>query len=622
MKKDAESLSEVHQSIDTGKRTGWKRILSFIGPAYLVSVGYMDPGNWATDLAGGSKFGYQLIWILLMSNLIALLLQSLSARLGIVRGLDLAQASRNSYPKWVNIPLFTLAQTAIVACDLAEIIGMAIGLQLLFKLPLIWGISLTIFDTFLLLFLMNKGMRKMEAFIVSMVFIVGISFLVEMFIVEPSLKEIAAGFKPGVLSGQALYIAIGIIGATVMPHNLYLHSSLVQTRKFERDNKGIKEAIKFNFIDTAVALNLAFFVNAAILILAAAAFYTNGLHEVAEIKDAHRLLEHIFGGIAPALFAIALIAAGQSSTVTGTLAGQIIMEGHLNLRIEPWLRRLITRLLAIIPAFFTILYFGDDALSGLLILSQVVLSLQLGFAVIPLIHFTSNKKEMKEFAIKLWVKILAWLSALVIVILNVKLVVEEIINWADHSTNGWYLYVLVIPVAVLIGLLLLYIFIYPLFNSRNTIKNNIPHGQALDIDQVDKIKYLRIGITVDFSKNDRNTIRHALIQGGKEATYDLIHVVETAVARYHGQLALDHETQSDADNLKKYCDNLAELGYIANPYIGFGSTAKSIAEISKKNGLELLVMGAHGHKGLKDLIFGTTVDSVRHKVSIPVFIVK
>lgn len=619
--KNSESLSEVHQSVDTGKRTGWRRLLSFIGPAYLVSVGYMDPGNWATDLAGGSKFGYQLIWILLMSNLIALLLQSLSARLGIVRGLDLAQASRNAYPKWVNIPLFGLAQTAIVACDLAEIIGMAIGLNLLFGLPLIWGISITIFDTVLLLFLMNKGMRKMEVFIVSMVFIVGISFLVEMFIVEPSLKEIVKGLQPSVLSGDALYIAIGIIGATVMPHNLYLHSSLVQTRKFERDDKGIREAIKFNFIDTAVALNLAFFVNAAILILAAAAFFKNGLHEVAEIQDAYKLLGHIFGGVAPTLFALALIAAGQSSTITGTLAGQIVMEGHLNLRIQPWLRRLITRLLAIIPAFFTILYFGDDALSGLLILSQVVLSLQLGFAVIPLIHFTSNKKEMKGFAIKLWVKILAWISAGVIVVLNIKLVTEEIANWGKTS-GGWYIYALIIPVAILIALLLLYIFIYPLFKTKEKISNNVPHGNALDIENVDKIHYTKIGITVDFSKNDLNTIKHALIQGGKKADYHLIHIVETAAARYHGKATMDHETMSDSENLEKYRLNLLELGYHASPHIGFGGAAKAIAEITKNNGLELLVMGAHGHKGLKDLIFGTTVESVRHKVTIPVLVVR
>lgn len=615
-----QSLSEVHNSVVTDKRKGWRRILAFIGPAYLVSVGYMDPGNWATDIAGGSKFGYQLIWVLLMSNLIALLLQSLSARLGIVRGLDLAQASRNAYPKWVNFPLFILAQTAIIACDLAEIIGMAIGLNLLFGLPLIWGISITIFDTVLLLFLLNKGMRKMEAFIVSMVFIVGLSFLVEMFIVEPSLKSIVKGLEPSLLSGEALYIAIGIIGATVMPHNLYLHSSLVQTRKFERDHKGIKEAIKFNFIDTAVALNLAFFVNAAILILAAAAFFKNGFHEVAEIQDAHRLLTNIFGNVAPALFAIALIAAGQSSTVTGTLAGQIIMEGHLNLRIQPWLRRLITRLLAIIPAFFTILYFGEDALGGLLILSQVVLSLQLGFAIIPLIHLNSDKKEMKDFTIKTWVKVLAWMSAVAIVSLNIKLVIEEITGWIA-TADGWYIYVIVIPLAILIGLLLVYIFFYPLLSKKQRI-GNVPHGDALAIGNVEKINYTKIGITVDFSENDRKTIRHALIQGGKDAHYYLIHVVETAVARYHGKTAMDHETQSDIDNLKKYEQNLADLGYHATPHIGFGGTAKAIAEISNSNQLELLVMGAHGHKGLKDLIFGTTVDSVRHKVDIPVLIVR
>jgi manganese transport protein len=619
-KRDGESLAEVHQSVETNKRTGWRRILSFIGPAYLVSVGYMDPGNWATDLAGGSQFGYQLIWVLLMSNLIALLLQSLSSRLGIVRGLDLAQASKNTYPKWVNIPLFVLAQTAIIACDLAEIIGMAIGLQLLFDLPLLYGISITILDTFVLLFLMNKGMRKMEAFIVSMVFIVGISFLVEMFIVEPSLIEIAKGFEPSVLSGEALYIAIGIIGATVMPHNLYLHSSLVQTRKFERDSKGIKEALKFNFIDTAVALNLAFFVNAAILILAAAAFYKNGLHEVAEIQDAHKLLGNIFGNVAPTLFAVALIAAGQSSTVTGTLAGQIIMEGHLNLRIQPWLRRLLTRLLAIIPAFFTILYFGEDALGGLLILSQVVLSLQLGFAVIPLIHITSDKKQMKEFALKNWVKILAWTSALVIVLLNVKLVIEEISTWAQ-SASSLLIYGLVVPVAVMIGALLIFVFVYPLIKDQR-VGSNVPHGNALEIGPIEQLAYKRIGISVDFSKNDLQTIRHGLVQGGKEAEYFIIHIVETAVANYHGTSAMDHETKKDAVNLDAYCINLQNLGYHATPCIGFGKPAKSISDLTRKNNLDLLVMGAHGHKGVKDLILGTTVNAVRHQVSIPVLIVR
>jgi manganese transport protein len=620
MKQERQSLAEVHDSVPVQEKKGWRKILAFLGPAYLVSVGYMDPGNWATDLAGGSKFGYQLIWVLLMSNLIALLLQSLSARLGIVRGLDLAQATKNSYPKWVNLPLFILAQTAIVACDLAEIIGMAIGLNLLFGLPLVWGILITVFDTVLLLFLLDKGMRKMEVFIVSMVFIVGISFLAQMFIVQPDAVEVLKGLEPSALSGEALYIAIGIIGATVMPHNLYLHSSLVQTRKFNRDSQGIKEAIRYNFVDTAVALNLAFFVNAAILILAAAAFYKNGFHEVAEIQDAHQLLSNIFGSVAPTLFAIALIAAGQSSTVTGTLAGQIVMEGHLNLRIQAWLRRLITRMLAIIPALFTIIYFGEQGLGKLLILSQVVLSLQLGFAVIPLIHFNSNKREMKEFTIKLWVKILAWLSAGAILILNIKLVFEELSTWLSQSGN-WAIYALVLPTTLFILYLLIFIVIYPIVHQRHG-EDNLPHGEALSIKNIELVNFNKIGITIDFSDKDTRSIQHALLQGGKTARYVLIHVVETAAASYHGSKVLDYETQSDTENLNKYKENLAQLGYQSEIHIGFGKTAKAIAKISQEHHLEMLVMASHGHKGFKDLIFGTTVDSVRHKVDIPVLIVR
>ena len=618
-----DSLSEVHSSINTGGKTGWRKLFAFIGPAYLVSVGYMDPGNWATDIAGGSQFGYTLIWVLLMSNLMALLLQSLSARLGIVQGLDLAQASRNTYPAYINYPLYFLAQIAIVACDLAEIIGMAIGLNLLFGLPLIWGISITILDTFLLLFLMNKGMRMMEVFIVSMVFIVGISFITEMLIVKPLLGEVISGFKPSILTGNALYIAIGIIGATVMPHNLYLHSSLVQTRKIERTPKGIRESLKYNFIDTTIALNLAFFVNAAILILAATAFYKNGLFEVAEIQDAYKLLDHIFGSVAPTLFAIALIASGQSSTITGTLAGQIVMEGHLKLRIQPWIRRLLTRMMAIIPAFYTILHFGEDALGGLLVLSQVVLSLQLGFAVIPLIHFNSDKSKMKEYAIKNWVKILAWLTALIIVSLNVQLVIEEIGAWIKDTTiNVWWIYLLVIPVIVMIFALLIYVFIMPFFKKSELHSSNVPHGEALEIGEIQPIQYHKVGISVDFSKNDRNTLRHALIQGGKDAEYHLIHIVETAGARFHGEKVLDHETQSDTDNLQKYKLNLEELGYKITIAIGYGTAAKAISAIVKERELDLLVMGAHGHSGISDLIFGTTVEKVRHNVQIPVLITK
>lgn len=617
-----ESLGEVHSSIHTSNKKGIKKLLAYLGPAYLVSVGYMDPGNWATDIAGGSQFGYKLIWVLLMSNLIALLLQSLSARLGIVKGLDLAQASRIMYAKWANFPLFILAQIAIIACDLAEIIGMAIGLQLLFGLPLIWGISITILDTVLLLFLMNKGMRSMEGFIVSMVFIVGLSFLTEMFIVQPEVTDVLTGLVPSGLSHEALYIAIGIIGATVMPHNLYLHSSLVQTRKIERSSAGIRESLKFNFLDTTIALNLAFLVNASILILAATAFYKNGYHGVAEIQDAHQLLNNIFGSLAPALFAIALIAAGQSSTVTGTLAGQIIMEGHINLRIAPWLRRLLTRLLAIIPAFCAIIYFGDRALGDLLVLSQVVLSLQLGFAVIPLIHFTSDKNRMGEFAIKPWVKVLAWLSAGVIIVLNIQLVFEQISGWLRASDHDWWVYVLVFPAVLAILFLLLYVMLHPLFRKQRTEDFNSIIGEVKAIENPEVLNYKRVGIPVEFSEKDLITIKHALLQGGTGATYYLIHIVNSAAATYHGEKVLDMETQSDARNLEKYRQNILELGYRAEMLIAFGDTARGISKLAKEQELDLLVMAAHGHKGLKDIVFGSTLDTVRHRVKIPVLIVR
>jgi manganese transport protein len=617
----SESLSEVHSTVRTDKK-GWRKILAFLGPAYLVSVGYMDPGNWATDIAGGSEFGYKLIWVLLMSNLIAVLLQSLSARLGIVRGMDLAQASKNAYPKWANIPLYIVAEIAIAACDLAEIVGMAIGLNLLFGLPLIWGISLTALDTILLLFMLNKGMRTMEVFIVSLVFIIGVSFLVEMFIVSPVYSDVMQGFIPSKLKGDALYIAIGIIGATVMPHNLYLHSSLVQTRRFDRTVAGMKNAIKLNLFDTTIALNLAFFVNAAILVLAAAAFYVNGYYNVAEIQDASELLHNLFGNAAPTFFAIALIAAGQSSTITGTLAGQIVMEGHLNLRIQPWLRRLITRLLAIVPALFTIIYFGNEALGSLLILSQVVLSLQLGFAVIPLIHFNSDKKTMKEFTIKTWVKVLAWISASIIVYLNIHLVYDEIQGWIESA--GEYkilIYTIVIPVALACIALLGYIFIHPFLTSATGQKTQLPHGQAVDFAEIGSITYKHIAMAVDFSGHDQQIIKSAINQGGKSAKYTFIHVVESAAARYLGKNTMDYETHLDQDSLVKYQNKLQDLGYKVDIQIGFGRASSEITKIVSGRDIDLLVMGEHGHKGIKDLVFGTTVNSVRHSVKIPILIV-
>lgn len=618
------SLEEVHGSIDTGTKKGfWKKLFAFIGPAYLVSVGYMDPGNWATDIAGGSQFGYKLLWVLLMSNLMALLLQSLSARLGLVRGLDLAQASRVTYHPVINFINWILAEIAIAACDLAEVIGMAIGLQLLFGLPLLVGVSITVADTLLILVLQRYGMRKMEAFILALVATIGFAFILELIFAKPDGIELAKGFIPSSLNANALYIAIGIIGATVMPHNLYLHSSLVQTRKFERTSKGIWEAIKFNFIDTAVALNLALFVNAAILILAAAAFFTTGHNEVSEIQDAHRLLNDILGTkFAPILFAVALIASGQSSTLTGTLSGQIVMEGYLNLRIQPWLRRLITRLIAIIPAFITIYFFGESSTGQLLILSQVILSMQLGFAVIPLIHLTSNKKQMGEFAIKLWVKIAAWVIAAIIVSLNVKLVAETVAEWISNSENSLLLYITVVPLVVGAGLLLLYITFGPLIKITMQKESTVPDGEPYKLKIAAGKKYRRIAVTVDFSHSDSKAISHAIAQGGKETEYLLIHIVETAGARLMDSEIDDLETETDKTNLHKYKSDLESKGFKIDLKLGFGNPKRSIPEIVNAGDCDLLVMGSHGHRGLKDIILGTTLEAVRHRISIPLLIVK
>jgi manganese transport protein len=615
------SLTEVHSSVATEKK-GWRQTMAFLGPAYLISVGYMDPGNWATDIAGGSAFGYKLIWVLLMSNLIAILLQSLATRLGLVRGLDLAQASKNAYPAWANIPLYILAEIAIAACDLAEIVGMAIGLNLLFGLPLIWGVSITALDTILLLFLLHKGMRVLEAFVVTLVMIIGISFWVEMFIVAPVYGDVVKGFIPSSLHGNSLYIAIGIIGATVMPHNLYLHSSLVQTRRFDRSKEGIKKAIRFNLLDTTIALNIAFFVNAAILVLAAAAFYVHGYFHIAEIQDASVLLKKLFGKTAPIFFAIALIAAGQSSTITGTLAGQIVMEGYLNIRIRPWIRRLITRLIAIIPALFTIIYFGSDGLGRLLVLSQVVLSLQLGFAVIPLIHFTSDSKYMKDFTIKPWIKIVAWISASIIIYLNIQLVIEQINQWINQAESGrFWIYAVVIPIAIISGLLLFYILIHPFISRVQRERKQLPHGYAQQLLERASVTYKHIGIAIDFSGKDQKIIQNAMTMGGNTASYTLIHVVESAAARYLGINAQDQETELDKSNLDQYKNVLEKMDYKADSEIGFGNPATEMARIIKAKNIDLLVMGAHGHKGFKDLIYGSTVDALRHKVDIPVLVI-
>lgn len=420
------SLADSHRSVAIPEGASfWRRLFAFVGPGYLVAVGYMDPGNWATDIAGGSAFGYTLLSVVLLSNLMAMVLQALSARLGIVAGLDLAQACRAHFSRPVSFVLWVLCEIAIIACDLAEVLGTAIALKLLFGLPLVWGVCVTALDVFLILALQRYGFRRLEAFIVALLLIIAACFLFELVLAQPSMTGILGGLVPTtqiVTNPAMLYIAIGILGATVMPHNLYLHSAIVQTRAFDHDEAGKRDAVRMATIDGTVALGLAFFINAAILILAAATFHVAGRTDVADIDQAHALLSPMLGvGAASAVFAVALLASGQNSTVTGTLAGQIVMEGFLNLRMPVWARRLVTRLLAILPAVLVVGASGDAGATKLLVLSQVVLSLQLPFAVVPLVAFTGNARIMGALASPIWLRALAWAIAAVIIGLNATL---------------------------------------------------------------------------------------------------------------------------------------------------------------------------------------------------------
>ena len=428
----APSLAEVYRSVPLGGRSKWRKMLAFAGPGYLVAVGYMDPGNWATDLAGGSRFGYTLLSVILISNLMAVLLQGLACKLGIVTGRDLAQACRDHYSKPVVWALWVMCEIAIAACDLAEVIGSAIALNLLFGIPLPTGVAITALDVLLLLYLQNKGVRVLEALVITLVATVGVCFAFELVLARPDMAGVAKGFIPTldiITDREKLYIAIGILGATVMPHNLYLHSSIVQTRRYEENPEGRREAVRYAFVDSTIALSFALFINAAILIVAAASFHTTGNSAVAEIQDAYKLLTPLLGAGASTVFALALLASGQNSTLTGTLAGQIVMEGFLNIRIRPWLRRLITRLIAIIPAVIVAIIGGESGTAKLLILSQVILSLQLSFAVFPLVMFTSDKMKMGEFVNPLWIKVLAYLVATVIAALNVWLIFQTVRGW-------------------------------------------------------------------------------------------------------------------------------------------------------------------------------------------------
>ena len=429
----APSLAEVHRSVDVNKATWLRKLLAFAGPGYLVAVGYMDPGNWATDLAGGSRFGYTLLAVILMSNLMAVLLQGLSSKLGIVTGRDLAQACRDHYSPRVTFTLWVMCEIAIAACDLAEVIGSAIALKLLFNIPIEWGVLITALDVLIVLYLQNKGFRILEALVIALVAVVGGCFLFELIISRPDMAAVARGFIPTteiVTNPEMLYIAIGILGATVMPHNLYLHSSIVQTRKYDENAAGKREAVRFSFIDSTIALTFALFINAAILIVAAATFHTTGNTDVAEIQDAHKLLTPLLGVTgASTVFALALLASGQNSTLTGTLAGQIVMEGFLNLRIRPWLRRLITRAIAIVPAAIVAILYGESGTAKLLVFSQVILSLQLSFAVFPLVRFTSDREKMGEFVNSAPLRLAAYLVATVIASLNLWLLWQTLRGW-------------------------------------------------------------------------------------------------------------------------------------------------------------------------------------------------
>jgi manganese transport protein len=427
--RETPSLAEVYRTVPVTGRTWWRKLLAFAGPGYLVAVGYMDPGNWATGIAGGSQFGYALLSVILMSNLMAVLLQGLSSKLGIVTGRDLAQACRDHYSRPVALALWVLCELAIAATDLAEVIGSAIALNLLFGIPLAWGVGLTALDVLLVLYLQNKGFRLIEALVIALVATIGVCFLFEIIRSRPDAAAVARGFVPSgeiLRNSSMLYIALGILGATVMPHNLYLHSSIVQTRKYEENATGKREAVRYAFADSTIALTFALFINAAILIVAAATFHTSGNTEVAEIQDAHKLLTPLLGAGASTVFALALLASGQSSTLTGTLAGQIVMEGFLNIRLRPWLRRLITRGIAIVPAAITAILYGESGTAKLLVFSQVVLSLQLSFAVFPLVRFTSDRSKMGEFVNPPWLKLVAYTVVTVIAVLNGWLLVQTI----------------------------------------------------------------------------------------------------------------------------------------------------------------------------------------------------
>ncbi|MBI3469659.1 MAG: Nramp family divalent metal transporter [Planctomycetes bacterium] len=632
------SLEEVHGTVPVGYQRFWRRLFAFAGPAYMVSVGYMDPGNWATDIEGGSRFSYELIWVLLMSNAMAVLLQTLSARMGIVAGRDLAQACREVYSRQVGLSLWVLCEIAIAACDLAEVIGTIIGLKLLLGIPYQWGLMVTACDTFLLLAIQRFGIRRMEAFILSLVMTIGLCFALEIFWAGPDWGDLLRGMLPTFTrqapfvfsNNEALYVAIGILGATVMPHNLYLHSALVQSRRIERTRRGLREACRLNLIDSTVALNAAFFVNSAILVMSAATFYRNQ-QPVARIEDAHELLAPLLGTAGASLaFAIGLLCSGQSSTLTGTLAGQIVMEGFLQFRMRPWLRRLLTRSIALVPAIITVACFESHGLTELLILSQVVLSLQLPFAVVPLIQFTSDRNRMGQFANRLWVKVLSWSAAVVIISLNVRLVVWQIGDWINKLQAAGYsplwIELTVVPIAIGCGVLLVWLLLEPRFFARLRPAAVGPTARAAARDVVHALarpEYRRIGVAVENEVGDTAALQHAVeLARSHNAELILLHVVEGVGGQWYGQETADQESRSDAAYVDQVAEALRGQGVAARGVLRYGNPPAELVKAIGELGIDFVVLGAHGHGFWGDRVFGQTIEALRHAVSIPVLAVR
>lgn len=652
MSHEDRSLSEMNRSVDVPRTRNWfRRLLAFAGPAYLVSVGYMDPGNWATDIAGGAQFGYQLVWVLLMSNLMAILLQTLSARLGVVTGRDLAQACRDYYPRFLRYPLWILCEIAIVACDLAEVLGAAIGLQLLFGIPLIVGVVITVLDVFLLLALSHYGVRRLEAFIITLVATIGGCFAIQMLLSNPDYAAIVTHLVPRDESGgfalfgttaeghtsvlglhdASLYIAMGILGATVMPHNLYLHSALVQSRDVEPTPKGKRDACRLNLVDSAIALNAALFVNLAILVLAASTFHRHGFHDIGSLREAHRMLEPLLGsGLAPVLFALALLCAGQASTVTGTLAGQIVMEGFLRIRMRPWLRRLVSRSLAIVPAVVVILWKGESGVDELLVLSQVALSLQLSFAVVPLVTFTSDRRLMGDFVNPAWVKGLAIVVTLIIAGLNVKLVWGTVGAWIAPAANAWWAWGIVMPITIGLGALLGYLVLTPLLVRgwpamepvAPAARPGAVGGVEPEAPRWESGPHRRIAVALELNEADDNIMQFLLrARLQPEVELVLVHVAESAASRWLGERSLDSESREDRATLESLAREFTDLGLRTSVRLGHGDPAREIARIVAEERADLLVTGSHGHSGLSDMVHGATVSAVRHLVTCPVLTV-